>query len=83
MDIDYDLNGWATVILPRPPTLTPMISLGGDNMAFETLRAAVIFAMEELDENERAVCWIVTDSGPIKDVGQIEELYRIIALESG
>ena len=50
-------------------------------MPFYSLRAAVKFVMDEMNENERSVCTIITDSGPL-DAGQIEELYRIVALEN-
>jgi hypothetical protein len=49
-------------------------------MPFDTLRAAVKFVMEEMNENERADAWINTEAGTLKDLAQIEDFYRIIAL---
>ena len=81
MSIAYDLDGWASVIIPHPPTLSLSLSSSSDHMPFYSLRAAVKFVMDEMNENERSVCTIITDSGPL-DAAQIEELYRIVALEN-
>ena len=81
MAVAFDLDGWANVILPRPPSIMAIAFQKGDYMPFGTLRQAIKYVMEELDEPQRAVCWIVTQSGQLKGLEQFEELYRIIAIE--
>ena len=77
----FDLDGWANVILPQPRSVMPSAFQTGDHMPFTTLREAIKYVMEELNDDERSNCWIITESGPLKGTPQFEELYRAIAAE--
>ena len=82
MAAPFDLDGWADVILPPPASsIISMAFQSGDHMPFTTLRTAIKYVMEELEEGQRSVCWIVTETGQLKGEAQFAELYRIIAME--